>query len=151
MGLSVATDRVEKAMRRRDDARNRQRGAAAVEFALVLPLFLTLVLGAIDWGYFFFVDQIVTNCAREGARAGTVLAPRPTSTAAQAEAAAKAASEAFLLRMNFAKQGVVATFTTIDGSDAIQVTVTYPAGSMTGLLSNVMPANARATAVMRWN
>src|SRR5687767_1529350 len=50
----------------------RQRGAAAVEFALVLPLLMALVLGAIDFGYYFFVDQIVTNAAREGARAGTL-------------------------------------------------------------------------------
>jgi Flp pilus assembly protein TadG len=138
-------------MKRTDDARNRQRGAFAVEFALVFPLLLTLVLGAIDWGWYFFIDQLVTNCAREGARAGTLLPPRPTSTAAQAEDAAKQASLAFLQRVNLAQQGVVATFTTVGGSDAIQVTVTYPAGSLTGLLSNLMPANARATAVMRWN
>jgi Flp pilus assembly protein TadG len=137
-------------MKRKSDPRKRQRGAAAVEFALVLPIFLLLVMGAIDWGWYFFIDQVVTNCAREGARAGTVLAPPPTSTAAQGIAAAKAASEAFLVKVNFAKQGVVATSTTVDGTDAIQVTVTYPAGSLTGLLSNLMPANARATAVMRW-
>jgi Flp pilus assembly protein TadG len=137
-------------MRRRNDPRNRQHGAAAVEFALVLPIFLTLVMGAIDWGWYFFIDQVVTNCAREGARAGTVLAPPPTSTAAQATAAAEAAGNAFLQRANFTPQGVRATLTTVGGNDAIQVTVSYPAGSLTGLLSNLMPANARATAVMRW-
>jgi|SRR4051794_41667718 Flp pilus assembly protein TadG len=137
-------------MKRKRDPRDRQGGAAAVEFALVLPLFLTLVMGAIDWGWFFFIDQVVTNCAREGARAGTVLAPPPTSTAAEAVDAAEAASNAFLQRVNFAQQGVRASFTSVGGTDAIQVTVTYPAGSLTGLLSNVMPANARATAVMRW-
>jgi Flp pilus assembly protein TadG len=137
-------------MRGKRDPRSRQRGVAAVEFALVLPLLLTLVMGAIDWGWFFFIDQVVTNCAREGARAGTLLPPRPTSTAAQAEDAAKAASLAFLDAAHFTKQGVVASFTTVDGTDAIQVTVTYPAGSLTGLLSNLMPANAKATAVMRW-
>jgi Flp pilus assembly protein TadG len=137
-------------MNRKTDLRNRQSGAAAVEFALVLPLFLTLVLGAIDWGWFFFIDQVVTNCAREGARAGTVLAPPPTTTSANAVAVAKKASEDFLTAANFLPQGVRASVTTIDGTDAIQVTVTYPAGSLTGLLSNVMPASARATAVMRW-
>jgi Flp pilus assembly protein TadG len=137
-------------MNGKNGPRNRQRGAAAVEFALVLPLLLTLVLGVIDWGWFFFIDQLVTNCAREGARAGTLLPPRPTSTAAQAEDAAKQAALAFLQQVHLTQQGVVATYTTVGGSDAISVTVTYPVGSLTGLLSNLMPANTHATAVMRW-
>ena len=137
-------------MRRKANPRNRQRGVVAVEFALVFPLLLTLVLAAIDWGWYFFVDQLVTNCAREGARAGTVLAPPPTSTAGQGEAAALQASLAFLQRVNLTQQGVVANYTTVSGVDAIQVTVTYPVGSLTGLLSNVMPANTRAVSVMRW-
>ncbi len=130
--------------------RDRQRGAAAVEFALVLPLLLTLVLGAIDWGWFFFIDQLVTNAAREGARAGSVLPPRPTSTASQAEDAAEQAASAYLTRATLTPTGVAASFTTVDGTDAIQVTITYPVGSLTGFLSAVMPANAVATAVMRW-
>jgi Flp pilus assembly protein TadG len=50
----------------------RQRGAVAVEFALVLPLLLLLVLGGIDYGYYFFVSEIAANAAREGARAGAI-------------------------------------------------------------------------------
>ena len=137
-------------MTTRRDVRARQRGAAAVEFALVLPLFLTLVLGAIDWGWYFFIDQLVTDCAREGARAGSLLPPRPTSTSAQAEAAAQQAGLTFLRRVHLSPQGVDAHYTTVDGDDAVLVTVTYPVGSITGLLSNLVPANARATVVMRW-
>ena len=137
-------------MTTRSDSRSRQRGVAAIEFALILPLLLTLVLGAIDWGWYFFIDQLVADCAREGARAGTLLPPRPTSTPAQAEAAAEQAGLAFLRRVNLNPRGVDADFTTVDGVDAVLVTVTYPVGSLTGLLSNLMPANARATVVMRW-
>jgi Flp pilus assembly protein TadG len=137
-------------MKRRNDRRNRQRGVAAVEFALVLPLFLTMVLGAIDWGWFFYIDQLVTNCAREGARAGTLLPPRPTSTASQAESAAEQAGLDFLQRVRLTPTGVDATYTTVGGNDAILVTVTYPVGSLTGFLSAVMPKNAKASAFMRW-
>jgi Flp pilus assembly protein TadG len=122
----------------------------AVEFALVFPLLLMLAMAAIDWGWYFFIDQQVTNCAREGARAGTLLPPKPTSTSAQAEAAATQAGLDFLQQVHLTPQGVVATSTTVGGTDAISVTVTYPVGSLTGLLSNLMPANAHATAVMRW-
>jgi Flp pilus assembly protein TadG len=137
-------------MTRRSDSRARQLGAVAVEFALILPLLLTLVLGTIDWGWYFFVDQLVTDCAREGARAGTLVPPRPTSTIAQATGAAQTASLSFLRRVNLTPQGVDAEYTTVDGVDAVQVTVTYPVRSLTGLLSSLMPANARATVVMRW-
>jgi Flp pilus assembly protein TadG len=139
-------------MKLKGDPRNRQRGVAAVEFALVLPLLLSLALGGIDWGWYFFIDQLVTNGAREGARAGTLLPPRPSSTTGAAEGAARDAAVAFLQHANLnpTPQNVVATYTTVGGSDAIQVTVTYPVGSLTGLLSYLMPANAHATAVMRW-
>ena len=50
--------------------RNKQarRGAAMVEMALVLPVFLMLVLGIIEFGRGMMVANLVTNSAREGAR-----------------------------------------------------------------------------------
>jgi Flp pilus assembly protein TadG len=42
----------------------RSKGAVAVEFALVLPLFLLMVFGTIDFGYFLYVSEVVTNAAR---------------------------------------------------------------------------------------
>ena len=40
---------------------------ALVEYALLLPLLLLLVLGAMDFGRMFFTKMILTNAAREGA------------------------------------------------------------------------------------
>src|SRR5438045_8465064 len=45
------------------------RGAEIVEFALVLPLLLLLGLGICDFGLMFQRYEVVTNAAREGARA----------------------------------------------------------------------------------
>jgi Flp pilus assembly protein TadG len=45
-----------------------RRGAVIVEMALVLPIFLALVLGIIEFGRGLMVGQLVTNAAREGAR-----------------------------------------------------------------------------------
>jgi hypothetical protein len=45
------------------------RGAAAVEAALVLPLLLLLVFGIIDFGRMLNAQIRVTEAAREGARA----------------------------------------------------------------------------------
>lgn len=44
------------------------RGAAAVEFALLLPLVLVLVLGIIDFGGMLHARVTLTQAAREGAR-----------------------------------------------------------------------------------
>jgi TadE-like protein len=65
---------------RRLARRCRQRGAVAVEFALVLPLFLLLILGGIDWGYFFFASQVTANAAREGARTASLVIGAPCTT-----------------------------------------------------------------------
>ncbi len=49
----------------------RERGAAAVEFALVVPLLLTLVFGIISYGYLLSFRQSLSQAAAEGARAST--------------------------------------------------------------------------------
>lgn len=48
--------------------RRRQKGAAAVEFALVLPILLILVLGILEFGYLFLLHSSAAGAAREGAR-----------------------------------------------------------------------------------
>jgi Flp pilus assembly protein TadG len=47
-----------------------RRGAAAVEFALILPLLVTLVLACVDFGQFAYNYIAVTNAARAGASYG---------------------------------------------------------------------------------
>ena len=48
--------------------RKNRRGAAAVEFAVVAPLFFLMVFGMIEFGRMIMVQQIITNASREGAR-----------------------------------------------------------------------------------
>ena len=43
-------------------------GAQLVEFALVLPLLLLVLLGIAEFGFVFQRYEVVTNAAREGAR-----------------------------------------------------------------------------------
>lgn len=49
-------------------ANRRRRGASAVEFAIVAPVFFLVVLGIIEFGRMVMVQQVITNAAREGAR-----------------------------------------------------------------------------------
>jgi len=48
------------------------RGQSMVEFALILPLFVLIVIGVFDLGRAFFGSITITNAAREGARYGTL-------------------------------------------------------------------------------
>lgn len=43
-------------------------GAAAVEFALVVPLLLTLLFGIIEFGSYFNAQIVASNAAREAVR-----------------------------------------------------------------------------------
>lgn len=52
--------------------RSRRCGAAMVEMALVLPVFLILLSGIIEFGRGFMVSQLVMNAAREGSRMGAL-------------------------------------------------------------------------------
>jgi len=57
----------------------REDGIVALEFALILPLFLLIVAGIIEFAVMLFDQQVLTNAGREGARAGIVLAiPKPS-------------------------------------------------------------------------
>jgi len=47
-------------------------GQAVVEFALVLPIFILLVFGAIEFGRAYYTLHLLTNAAREGARRGSL-------------------------------------------------------------------------------
>ena len=48
-------------------------GAAAIEFAILLPLLLVLIFGGIEYGLVMFNQQVITNASREATRAGIVV------------------------------------------------------------------------------
>lgn len=70
--------------RGRDD-----RGVAAVEFALILPVLLLLIMGIVDFGVRFQQSAMVNNAAMAAARDMSI-----NHDKASTEAAAKAAVEA---------------------------------------------------------
>lgn len=58
----------------RSRGRRRTRGQSLVEFALVVPIFLLLLCGILDFGVVLYSRMTVINAAREGARVATLMA-----------------------------------------------------------------------------
>jgi len=67
--LQPAEDKLQRSYRL---FRRYRRAAAAVEFAVVAPVFLLLVFGMIEYGRMVMVYQVITNASREGARAAVL-------------------------------------------------------------------------------
>ncbi|UOQ91186.1 pilus assembly protein [Agromyces endophyticus] len=109
--------------------RDCERGAAAVEFALILIPLLVLLLGIIEFGYVFNQQLTVTNAAREGAR---VLAITKDS----GEATAAAASAASTLGGTPTISVVQVCPTSGSGGDA-EVALSLPMTTLTGIESLV--------------
>jgi Flp pilus assembly protein TadG len=50
------------------------KGASAVEFGLILPVLIAILIGIMEFGILMYNQQVITNASREGARAGIVAA-----------------------------------------------------------------------------
>jgi Flp pilus assembly protein TadG len=56
-------------------SRSSRRGANAVEFALVSPILIALLMAAVDYGYFYLRESLVENALRDAVRYGSVQSP----------------------------------------------------------------------------
>jgi Flp pilus assembly protein TadG len=134
--------------------RESQRGAALVEFALVLPLLLVLVFGTIEFGLLMFNQQIITNASREGARFG-IVQDIPRKTLAEITAVVTSYTADHLV--TFGVPNVPAVSVDNSGGtsfgDDLKVTVTYQydflvlPNFITSLAGNV---TLRAQTVMKY-
>lgn len=58
----------------------RERGAALIEFALVIPFLILLSFAVVDLGRAFFVKNVLYQAAREGVRTAAVMTGADGST-----------------------------------------------------------------------
>ena len=106
-----------------------QKGAAAVEFAIVLPVLLLVLFGIIEFSLAFYDKAMITNASREGARAGIVLRDPPLT-----DVEIKGIVDNYISGslISFDGASVLAiTITPVDTSslttgDPLTVTVSYP-------------------------
>jgi Flp pilus assembly protein TadG len=131
------------------------KGAAMVEFAIVLPLLLMLVFGIIEFGIMLYDKAMITNASREGARAGMVYDFPNRVTAAAIMSVVQTYTTGHMITFGAAVNPTttIPTGICVNAGDSLSVTVTYPYTFLvlpkfvTSLVSN--PLNLSATTVMR--
>ena len=97
-------------------ARNRRRGVATVEAALVLPVIVVLVFGFVEIGYYVNCHHVLHDAARQGARA----AVRQENSNAQVTAAV---IEALSNSTNIDPESVTVRISNVDSAGVEQYQV----------------------------
>jgi Flp pilus assembly protein TadG len=116
----------------------RESGQELVEYSILLPLFLVLVLAIIEFSIIIFSYDTIANAAREGARAGII--PDVTDAEVMAIVCDRA------LALNLTEDNV-----TITRGELVRVEVTYDVQLLTGPLvealggSSTLPLRTVAT------
>ena len=120
----------------------RRRGTSAVEFALVLPVFLSFLLGVLEFARMGMASQVLTNAAREGCRLAAL--PGKTATDAQNRVNSVLSASGF---PNATISLTPADPSTATGGTAIKLTVSVPFSSLSWLgESTFMNVNVTASA-----
>jgi Flp pilus assembly protein TadG len=125
----------------------RDRGATAVEVALLMPILLFLVMGIVDFGRALHAQITITQAAREGVR---VAALKQTDPAGRAK---KAAAD---LKGTVGVTVTACPATSTPGADAeVKTTYTFdfitPVGALAGMFGGGglgAPISLKATGVM---
>jgi len=118
--------------------REKQRGATAVEFALVLPLLVPMLLGVVDFGLAFAQNINLQAAAREGARQGVTQGDVLTYANQ-----AKGLLDGSKLQVKFAVD-------TSGGEPGVMVVCArYPQSSATGFFSWILEGTFEAKSIMK--
>jgi Flp pilus assembly protein TadG len=109
-----------------------RRGVHLVEFALVVPIFLTFVIGAVDVGRGFMVSSLLTNAAHAGCRVA-VLPGKATSDTTTAVDTALHSLGISGYSTSVKVNGAAKDASTAVAGDVILVTVAVPVSEISWL------------------
>jgi Flp pilus assembly protein TadG len=123
-----------------------ERGASVVEFALVVPLLLVLVLGIVEFGHAFQVQGSLSAAAREGARVMALQSNPAAARAAVRDAAPTLDPAITNAQITISPAACPATTTTTAN---VRVTISYPMPLLTRFFG--ADVDLTGTGVMRCN
>ena len=114
------------------------RGAVAVEFALVFPLLILVLFGVIEYGAVYNAQLVITGAAREAAREMAV-----TGNAGAARTAALSAAPGLVPALSSGDVGISSSSCS-PGTD-VTVTIDYQKPFITGLFGAKVDLTGTAT------
>ena len=97
-----------------------RRGASAVEFALTIPVLLTMIIGILQLGMLFQAKAGLQQAVESGARYATIY-PNPSDTAITA----KISASRFGLKSAYITGPTLTHGTTADGVKYVDVSMSY--------------------------
>ena len=117
-----------------------RQGQSLLEFALILPVLVLVLVGVFDLGRALFALITINNAAREGARYGTLHSTDSADTNVKLASVDEAIDSGIIIN-----PGNVTVYCPDDSSswpcargDAVRVTVNY---TFTSILNMIIPAN----------
>lgn len=104
--------------------KRRLKGIAILEFALILPLVMVIVLGIVDASIALYNKAVLTNASREAARYGVVLRNSPASEQEIKQKAIDYVDQNLITFGSRSSPTVIPV--NIDNPQRLKVTMTYP-------------------------
>lgn len=108
-----------------------ERGAAAVEFAIVVPVLITLLLGIMEFSRAYNAQASLSAAAREGVRV-MAITNDPGASRAAAENTAVSLNPA-LADSNITFKNLDTGTTTCATGNRMSITITYTLSTLTGI------------------
>ena len=134
----------------------RLRGAAAVEFALWLPVLIVLFAGVVDLSRYMSSQQAITRAARDGARYGITVVKSPSGTTQATPAEIEAEAETQTLYV-LTESGITCStgcvidgrvYVTASGLRMLEVSVSRPFTPLMGMIPQIAGNQTSAFTMM---
>lgn len=119
--------------------RRRRKGSNAVEFALTLPVLTVMILGLVDYGWFFLRQSLVVNSVREAMRYGAIQTPASGDATGDCSTCTDGAAAEIVtllgeIDITVSAADVTPTIVNISGTCAMQLTPTIPFEPLAGFV-----------------
>ena len=129
--------------------RSLRRGASAIEFALTLPVMITIFSVIVEYGWYFFQQSATLGAVRDGVRYGVTIDPSSGDPDIEAISRSRTVLEGY--GISCPTEGtacVVNAVINVDGWDSMTVDITREYTPLLGLIPTPTTVGAQMTMLL---